>query len=127
MSVSVHDVAGYLLMIENNHSGKGFTPMQLHKLCFIADLLHLRATQKPLFHEYYVHTKTGPQYNELIPHHRNLAWVFRWLEGDPNNLSYGQKMFLEEIWNQFSYVQGMALAEFTLNQFEYQETDITRK
>jgi len=120
MSVSVHDVVSYFFELDKD--GRGFSSMQLHKLCFIADALYQRATSQPLFVEYFTHAKRGPRYAELLPYHEKAYTIYEWPAGDISNLSFGQRNYLTEIFKAYSFIPGPQLAELTLKYPEYRNT-----
>lgn len=92
MSVSVHDVAAYIL---DQHGS--MTTMKLQKLVYYTQAWSLVWDEKPLFNEAIEAWANGPVVRELYDRHRGAFKIGVWPDGDPSKLTEEQKDTIKSV------------------------------
>jgi uncharacterized phage-associated protein len=107
-SVSVHDVAAYIL----KNCGE-MTAMKLQKLVYYSQAWSLVWEERPLFEERIEAWANGPVVPELYEGHRGQFKVSQWLKGDSERLPRKDRETVDAVCNYYAKQTAQWLSDLT--------------
>jgi uncharacterized phage-associated protein len=108
MSLSVHDVAAYILKKQGEMSA-----MKLQKLVYYSQAWSLVWDEKPLFRAHIEAWANGPVVPPLYQKHRGQFAVKTWPSGDPAKVSGEAKKTIDSVLAFYGGKSGQWLSELT--------------
>lgn len=108
MSISVHDVAAYILEKQGR-----MTTMKLQKLIYYSQAWSLVWDEEPLFGEQIEAWANGPVVRELYEKHKGQFEVIKWRYGDPSKLNKKQKRTINSVLKYYGDKSSQWLSDLT--------------
>lgn len=112
---SVHDVAAYLTVLDDEHGGDGLSNMKLQKLAYYAQGFYCAINDKPLFDEPIKAWTHGPVVPELYHAYKSCgsAPIPVLSKFDADCLTDDQKDIIEEVFEVFGQYSAWKLRNMT--------------
>jgi uncharacterized phage-associated protein len=109
VTVSVHDVAAYILAKQG-----GMSAMKLQKLCYYSQAWHLVWDEEPLYRERIEAWANGPVAYELFDAHRGqFSLGDTWTRGNAAVLTPSQRETIDIVLEHYGKLTGQALSAMT--------------
>lgn len=113
LSVSVHDVAQYVIANETFYNNDGIGNMKLHKIVYLCQAFSMAWRGKPMFGEDVLAGISGPVINEFYEYHKGVFVVQSWPLGNKENLSAEDKVIIDHLLKSYAHCTGKTLSEIT--------------